>query len=205
MAKNSVKTNGDANVSTPSTVSTADDKKRQSSKSLYVNASGETSRSPTPDTAIVRFLFEGIPEPVDLTLADLPDDITHLAICQGVNIKLQRSYNTAKGNVSQMRDECEATRDNLLGGIWTSEREGGLRIGDLADAIASVLKDEGQSVDEARMASIREKLVDEKQRDKAKASTKVQAHLTRILAEKATARAAAAAGSVSQSEATLDF
>lgn len=199
MAKNSTvtKTQTESNVVNP-VVPANDEKKRSASKSLYVDNAGETTRSPTVDTEIVRFVFDGFEStPVDLTLADLSDEMRHMAICQGVNIKLQRSYNTAKGNAAQMRDECEATRDNLLNGVWTSEREGGLRIGDLADAIRATLTDEGETVDETRFARIKETLKDETKRDKAKASPKVQAHLTRIQAEKATARANEAAKNAS--------
>ena len=195
MAKNS------QTVATPvaNTASASDEKKRNASKSLYVNANGETSRSPTGETEIVRFVFDGFEnDPVDLKISEISDTISHLAICQGLNIKLQRSYNTAKGNAAQMRDECEATRDNLLNDVWTSEREGGLRIGDLADAIKATLTDEGESVDDERFARIKETLKDESKRDKAKASPKVQAHLTRIVAEKAAKRAAEAGEAASK-------
>lgn len=204
MAKNPNKSTESA---TPATVAanTGDEKKRSASKSLYLTSeSAEPTRSPTPDTAIVRFVFDGYESnPVDLVLADLSPEMTHMAVCQGVNIKLQRSYNTAKGNAAQMLEECEATRDNLLNGIWTSEREGGLRIGDLADAIKATLTDEGETVDDARFARIKETLKDESKREAAKKSTKVQAHLTRIAAEKATARAKAAAGNVKADESGL--
>jgi len=177
----------------------ADDKKRNASKSLYVDSKGETTRSPTAETEIVRFVFDGFENsPVDLVIADISAAISHLAVCQGLNIKLQRSYNTAKGNAAQMRDECEATRDNLLNDVWTSEREGGLRIGDLADAIKATLTDEGESVDDERFARIKETLKDESKRDKAKASPKVQAHLTRIMAEKAAERAKVAGEAASK-------
>ena len=186
------KVNGNVNVSE---TSKSDDKKRQTSKSLYVNAAGETTRSPDAESVIVRFVFDGIPEPVDLKLSDLNEEIRHLGLCQGINIKLQRSYNTAKGNAAQMRQECEDTAQNLLDGVWTGEREGGLRIADLIEAIASTLRDAGDTnVDDARLASIREKLHDEAARDKAKGSPKVKAHLARIALEKATARANEAAG-----------
>lgn len=166
------------------------EKKRSASKSLYVNANGETTRSPTAETETIRFVFDGFEsDPVDLPLINLSAEMSHLAICQGVNIKLQRSYNTAKGNAAQMKEECEATRDNLLNDIWTSEREGGLRVGDLGEAIRLTLIDEGETVDDARMAKIKETLKDEAKRDKAKASPKVKAHLATIAAAKAAARA----------------
>lgn len=179
------------NVSAPATPATADEaKKRNASKSLYLNAAGETTRSPSADTTIIRFVFDGFDnDPVDLDVTKTSPAMQHMAICQGFNIKLQRSYNTAKGNAAQMKEECEATRDNLLNDVWTSEREGGLRIGDLAEAIKATLLDEGDSVDDTRFAKIKETLKDEAKRDKAKASPKVQAHLTRIVAEKAATRA----------------
>lgn len=201
MAKNTQTVGNMSNTAVAATVAAADEKKRNASKSLYVDGKGETSRSPTADTEIVRFVFDGFENsPVDLVINEISDAIAHLAICQGLNIKLQRSYNTAKGNAAQMRDECEATRDNLLNDVWTSEREGGLRIGDLADAIKATLTDEGESVDDERFARIKETLKDESKRDKAKASPKVQAHLTRIMAEKAAERAKVAGEAASKTE-----
>lgn len=197
------KTNGNSNVSAPATTG----KKRQSSKSTYFNAANEESRSPKEDSIGVRFYFEGYDtEPVDLTMADLADDMRRFCELQGANIKLQRSYNTAE-NPTEMKETCEATRDNLLGGIWTGEREaGGLRIADLIEALVATLADEGQTVDDARRESIRTKLHDETARDMAKASPKVQKHLTRIQAEKAAAKAASAASAdTSKDDVTANF
>lgn len=192
MAKDSVKKNGNVNV--PVATNGGEDKKRQASKSLYINSEGEKTRSPTANTVGMEFQFTGVPDSLVCMFDDLPEEIRNVyCVAQGANIKVQRSFNTAKGNAAQMREEAADTWQNLVDGIWTSDREGGLRIGDLADAIAATIVDEGGTVDEVRLASIKEKLKDETSRDKAKDSPKVKAHLTRIAAEKAAKRASEAA------------
>lgn len=181
------------------------EKARAKSKSEYLNDNGESNRSPQADTTVLRFTFEGVTEPVDLRIDDLSQEIQHFAICQGANIKLQRSYNTAAGNTAQMAEECAATRDNLLAGIWTSEREGGLRIGDLATAVVAVLAEEGKTVS---LDDVKAKLAaDEATREKAKKNPKVAAKVAAIVAAKALERANAAATSAEShtAESGLDF
>lgn len=188
-----------------STAAVTPEKKRAVSKSEYLNDNGESNRSPQPDTTVLRFTFEGVSDPVDLRIDDLNADIQHFAICQGANIKLQRSYNTAAGNTAQMAEECAATRDNLIAGIWTSEREGGLRIGDLATAVVAVLAEEGKTVS---LDDVKAKLAaDEGTRDKAKKNPKVAAKVAAIVAQKAAERAASlATASDSHTESSgLDF
>lgn len=196
MAKGTTKiTNGNGETSP----AVADEKKRQASKSVYLNkpnedgSANEPSRSPTANTIGMRFSFLGISEPLDCMFDDLPDDIRNIfCVAQGANIKVQRSFNTAKGNPSQMREEASDAWDNLVSGAWTSEREGGLRIGDLADAIKSTLESDGETVSDERFARIKETLKDEGKRDKAKNNPQVKAALATIVANKAAARAAEA-------------
>lgn len=199
MAKNSTQTNGNGATASNET-------KRAASKSEYINDEGVATRSPQADSTALRFSFDGIGETVTVALADIGDSIKHMAILQGLNIKLQRSYNTAKGNVQQMFDECSATAENLIAGVWTSEREGGgLRIGDLAEAVQAVLADEGKTVD---LETIKAKLAaDEATREKSKKNVKVAAHLSAIVARKAAERAAAAGqvASAHTGESGLDF
>lgn len=194
------KSNGNAATATATT-----EKKRAVSKSEYLNDAGESSRSPQADTTILRFVFEGVSDPVDLRIDELSSEIQHFAICQGANIKLQRSYNTAAGNTSQMAEECAATRDNLIAGIWTSEREGGLRIGDLAEAVVAVLAEEGKTV---TLEDVKAKLAaDEATREKSKKNPKVAAKVAAIVARKAAERAAnlATASDAHTESSGLDF
>jgi len=168
---------------------TATDAKRAVSKSSYISNDDTVTKSPDENTVALRFTFDGVDSPYDFRLDEINESITHMAICQGLNIKLQRSYNTAKGNVSQMIEDLESTMDNLRNGVWTSEREGGLRIGDLAEAVQSVLASEGKNVD---VETIKAKLAaDEATRAKSKANPKVAAALAAIVAQKAAARAQA--------------
>lgn len=194
MAKQTVKTNGNA----PSAPTEASAKKRQSSKSFYVNADGTQTRSPTKDTVTVGFLFEGFDnDPVLTQLADLSDAIKTIGLAQGINIKEQRSYNTAE-TPADMKEACEATRDNLLNGVWIGEREkGGLRISDLVEAIVrQMVNVEGETVDDARRAGIKAKLSDsseagEKLREKYRNNVDVKKQLVTIEAEKLAAKTAA--------------
>jgi len=183
----------------------ATETKRAVSKSSYLSNDGTESRSPDENTVTLRFTFDGVAEPLDFNLEDINDNIRHMAICQGLNIKLQRSYNTAKGNVSQMIEDCESTMDNLRNGVWTSEREGGLRIGDLAEAVVSVLASEGKTVE---LETVKAKLAaDEETRAKAKANPKVAAAVSAIVARKAVERANAlgTAAQAHTTESGLDF
>lgn len=178
--------------------------KRAVSKSSYIDNEGTETRSPDENTTTLRFTFEG-GESRDFSLDDINESIKHMAICQGLNIKLQRSYNTAKGNVAQMIEDLESTIDNLRNGVWTSEREGGLRIGDLAEAVVQVLASEGKTVE---LETVKAKLAaDEATRTKSKANPKVAAALAVIVANKAAARAQAlgVTAQAHTAESGLDF
>lgn len=178
--------------------------KRAVSKSSYIDNEGNETRSPDENTTTLRFTFDG-GESRDFSLDEINESIKHMAICQGLNIKLQRSYNTAKGNVSQMIEDLDSTIDNLRNGVWTSEREGGLRIGDLAEAVVQVLASEGKTVE---LETVKAKLAaDEATRTKSKANPKVAAALAVIVANKAAARAQAlgVTAQAHTAESGLDF
>lgn len=195
MAKKN-ETNGAASTSTEA--------KRAVSRSSYIDAEGTETRSPDENTVALRFSFEG-GESRDFSLDDINESIKHMAVCQGLNIKLQRAYNTAKGNVAQMIEDLESTIDNLRNGVWTSEREGGLRIGDLAEAVVQVLASEGKTVE---LETVKAKLAaDEGTRAKSKANPKVAAALAVIVANKAAARAQAlgVTAQAHTAESGLDF
>lgn len=203
MAKNSVKTNG--NDTTVSPVANGDSKTEKSgSKSYYFNAANERTRSPKAESVGLGFEFTG-QDNVELRLDAINNEILHLASLQGLNIKLQRSYNTAGKDMAVAHDECEAARDNLAEGNWLGDREkGGLRISDLVEAIVRQMTVEGQD-GESKRATIKAKLADkteagEKLRTKYRDNKDIKTQLAVIEGEKLAAKTAAIAALPSTGE-----
>jgi hypothetical protein len=168
---------------------------------------GDTvSNTVNPDATVVRVTFgNGATE--DVSLGDLSSEILHCATLQGLAIKLQRSFASAKGDPSEAHESFMTVKENLLSGLWNTKREGsGPRLSILVEAIVAALEEDGETVDEARQAAIGEKLKDDTKREGAMKNPAVKKHYERIKAARAAERAAKAAKEADESGASLtDF
>lgn len=165
------------------------------SSNVYVTKAGEVHKNPVPEAKTVRTVFSN-GEEHDINLSDLSKEMLACAALQGLSIKVQRAFASANGSVDDAVEAYLTVRENLLAGTWNTKREGaGPRLSILAEAIAAALEEKGQTVDDARMASIVAKLSDESgdAKELAMKDLKVKAHYERIKAERAAERASKAA------------
>lgn len=175
------------------------------SEFAYVTKNGESHKQVVPDAVGLVVTFgNGYSDSV--ALSDLSKDILRCASLQGLAIKLQRSFASAKGDVESAVESFLSVKENLLAGVWATKREGsGPRLSILAEAIEAALIAKGQTVDDARRASIVEKLSDEAKREEAMENPAVKAQYEVIRARRAQERAAAAMKNAEGTEAAIDF
>jgi len=176
----------------PAVETTEEEGKSKISSFAYVNNAGDVSKQVKPDSIGLTVSFaNGTKDRINID--ELSSEILACATLQGLAIKLQRSFASAKGDVEKAVEAFETVKDNLLNGIWAEKGEGsGPRVSILAEAVEAVLTEAGQTVDADRRASIIEKLKDEATREKTKKDPKVNAHYERIKAARAAEKAAKA-------------
>lgn len=185
---------------------TEEAKKVKVSDIQYVNGDGEVSNTVQPDASVIRVTFgNGVVD--DFNTSEVSADMLHCATLQGFAIKLQRSFASAKGDADEAYEAYMKTKENILAGLWNTKREGsGPRLSILIEAIVAGLEEQGETVDEKRLAAIGEKVKDEERREAAMKMPAVKKHYERIKAARAAERAAAAAKEAEASDAKLsDF
>lgn len=177
-------------------------KKRQTvAKVRLVNGAGAEVKETANATGFT-FAFVNGPTRV-FDMGKVNDAIKLEFAFHGAKQKIRDAYAGKSGD--EAVEACDTVIDNLYEGVWLGEREGGVRIGLLLDAVVAFLEtDKKQSVTDERRAGIKEKLLTEEGREKAKADPKVMAHLRRLELEKAKERAAEAAKAAKGSNGETD-
>lgn len=181
MARTSTKTNSNE---TPETEN--ESSRSKVSTFTYVNEAGEETKQVKSDSVGLRVRFaNGYEDQVTLTQIA---NVLNEAALQGLAIKLQRSFASAKADVSAAIESYETVRDNLLAGVWAVKGEGSApRLTILAEAVAAVLTFAGRDVD---MKAIAEKLTNDEFSEKVMKDPKVKAQYDSIKAARAAERAA---------------
>lgn len=149
-----------------------------------VDGKEEISNFPIATAHTVRFVFADENETTrDIVLAEYNADIHNCAAQMGLATRIQRSYQNEK-DIPACIEQTDKTLDFLKNGVWQEMTTRGPRLTLLAQAIERTLTAGGQTVDEARRASIIEKLKDATYYEKASANPHVQAALADIKYEK---------------------
>ena len=119
---------------------------------------------------------------LELDCSQLNDSMrTHLML-HGASQKVGDSFAGVKGNFDEGIANAKAVIDQLVGGEWTGDREGGgPRLAELAEAIARI---KGVDVEKARKAV---EAASKEDRDGWRSNAKVKATVAKIRAEKAAA------------------
>jgi hypothetical protein len=179
MAKNTVAADVSNETETES-------KRAKVSTFAYIDNGGNVSKQVTPKSiGLVVEFANGTKDRIDID--QLSNEMLACATLQGLAIKLQRSFASAKGDANEALEAYETVRDNLLAGVWAVKGEGSApRLTILAEAIAAVLEAAGRTPD---LKDIAEKLKDESVQEKASKDPKVKAQYERIKAERAAERA----------------
>ena len=183
MAKSATVT---APVSASNGAATEANKKQQKSFSLYVDGEGKEHNFPLASAKIVRMKFAN-GATSDLDVSSLSAEITNCAVLQGITTRLQRSYQGEK-EVDKCVEATNETIEDLKNGVWIEPRSGAPRVTILAQALVRVLEAKGETVDDARKASIIEKLKNTEFSEKALANKAVVAAMEDIKFENAKAR-----------------
>lgn len=182
---------------------TSETKRNKVSAFTYANNAGEESKQVKEDSVSLRVAFTN-GEKRELSIDKLSTVILAQATLQGLSIKLQRSFAGDGGDVEKAVESFDTVLENLTNGIWATKAEGkGPRLSIIAEAVEAVLVEAGQEVDEARRASIIEKLKDEATREKTQKDPKVRAHYERIKAARAAERAAKAGQAAASAESSV--
>ena len=173
-------------------------------KKVYVNDAGEETRSAAPDARHLDFRFaNGNTHKVEL--ADHTDQIQHCLMWFGISEKYGNAYAGAKGDADTAEEAFLSMQEQLRGGTWVEKAEVGPRPSLIADAIIAALTAAGQTVDDKRSASVREKVKDKATRDGALKDPVIKAQYEAIKAARAAARAKAAAALAKGAEIGVSF
>lgn len=167
---------------------------------VFLDAQGEESRHASQDTTKLEFRFtDGTVREVDLE--KIGAKCKAAALWHGLSQKLGDSYAGAKGVVGDAIESLDTVLERLANDDWVKAGEGpGTRPSLVADAIKAALEKAGQTVDEERYATIREKVKGNENRKAALAIPEVAVEYERLRLEAQQARfakmseAAAASG-----------
>ena len=154
----------------------------------YVMADGTRSRSADPEAVALEFAFaNGSTEIVELGMFPVPIEL-QLAWF-GRSEKFGNFYAGAKGDPEKAHEMFLTGKENLANGEW-SERGGGEgeRPSMVVDAVVAALEAAGEIVDEARKATIHEKVKTKEGRKAALANPAINAEYERVRAAKAKAK-----------------
>ena len=125
-----------------------------------------------------------------ISLAGFPDNITTSLAWFGRSEKFGNFYAGVKGDADEAVTRFDAGMELLAGGEWVEKGEGvGTAPSLVVEAIVRALQAKGETVDEDRLAGIREKCKDKDVRAGAKKDPAILAHVKAIEAERAQARA----------------
>lgn len=128
------------------------------------------------------------------TLADYPAMIQTMAAWHGLSQKIGDVWAGSKGNIDDAIEGADSMNEQLVSGVWTERAEGvGPQPTLVVEAIVRALIAKGETVDDARKLSILEKCKDKATRDGALKDPAIAAQYATIQAERAAARAKAAA------------
>lgn len=130
---------------------------RNSAKCIrkFISRSGEATSRATLDVQKVVFEFEsGEPLVMDLNklkgFETLPDGVVRAAAAFGVNTSVGNTFGAIKDNPVEARIAADDRWSTLADdGEWAAEREGGMRIGDLVEAVRRAKAAAGMVFDEA--------------------------------------------------------
>ena len=173
-------------------------------KKTYFDKDGEGTRSATADSVELQFNFaNGNAHTVKLD--DHPDTIKTCLGWFGISEKYGNAYAGAKGDADTAEEAFLSMQEQLQGGTWVEKAEVGPRPSLIADAIIAALNAAGQTVDDARAASIREKVKDKATRDGALKDPVIKAQYEAIKAARAAERAKAAAKAAKGAEIGVSF
>lgn len=166
--------------------------KTKKSSNVYVSLNEQgvevESKSPNENWTGVRIKFEN-GNVANILRDSLPASIMACAAAQGISIKVQRSGAETK-TVDEFQEAAETTIENLLAGVWNTEREGsGPRISDLLEAVVKIKTDAGVTVTDEVREAIRGKLLTEEGRAVAQGDKTVQMHVEQMKADRARERA----------------
>lgn len=194
-------------------------------RKVYVNGDGETSRSAKPGTVLRFEMFgtakddDGKPvviDTFDVDVAKLGQDMLECAMRHGVSQKLGDNiagietkvtksqdtedplptFDVETGYAPAIRAILESQWEDLAGGVWVSESEGGGGSGNvtmLLEAVQAAFAKEGQELSEKQVKAFREQLADKDAAKAIKSNPQVAAEYQAIQAKRAQERAKAAA------------
>lgn len=189
-------------MSDTETIPTAADaaKKKMVSKRVVLNAQG-VEQDDWIDA--YGFSYTSLAENFELAVKfdELPDEVVRALAAFGGLTLAGNTTNTVrngdnKGAAATEKEALVAWLENLKAGNWTSPRgevEAGL--GSLAEAYVAAMAKEGATLElDATLGKLKE--ADKDKRKAIRTDPRVKAELTRIIAERAATKAAAAAGPI---------
>lgn len=165
------------------TAATEGNKKQQKASISYLGPDSEgkekETNSPVATSTVMRVTFAN-KVIRNLNIGDMPmDKLGNAPALQGFATRVQRSYQTEK-EIDKCIEAVDETFADLLRGVWVEYKPGAPRVTLLATAIKLSLEAQGETVDEARMSSIIEKLKVAANVEKAMGNTNVVSQLQQL-------------------------
>lgn len=178
---------------------------------LFKDRKGELSSRTPLDVMAVVFKFPESGSTLEMNLdelpgfKELPDGVTRAAVAFGVNTSVGNTFGAIKGDPIAAEAAAEDRWGTLKDGDWAAEREGGMRIGDLVEAVKRAKTKAGHPFDEAGFRKSLES--GEKDRNVVANIPAVKAELEALRLEKIQARvkAAQAAAATAKGEGLADI
>lgn len=177
---------------------TAGGKKERVSKRVFIGAGGEEETRVMLDVTSMRLELLETGETLDMDLGELPGfnslpkGTARAAAAWGIMTNVTNAFGGASD--SEMYELAERRWEAIRGGQWSVEREKGPRIEDFVQATGRFLRDRGTKVDDAVLASVREGVLAQIQKNKDyvaaqfKAYPELEAHVLSIKNERAEVR-----------------
>ena len=180
---------------TPAPATESAPKKKGVCSKVYVDGEGNETRSATPGAVALEFRFNNAEKTVHrVTIKDHNAEIVTCLSWFGISEKYGNSYAGSKGDADDALEKFLSMQEQLVGGTWVEKADGvGPRPSLIGDAIIAALKAKGETVDDSRAASIREKVKDKTTREGALKDPAIKAEFEKAKAERAVARAKKAA------------
>ena len=176
--------------------------REQIAKKLSLDSDGATSSHAGPNVVALKFEFADGTE-ITIGKENVGATCQIAAFWHGLAQKIGDTY--AGKTLAEAIEVVETVLERLAADDWIKAREGaGVRPSLVVDAIIAALKAAGQVVGDDRRAAIHDKTKTKEARDDALANPAIKAQYERIRAERATAKADAAARVAEGSDSTLE-
>lgn len=174
---------------TPVVDATATPKRQSVCKRVYTYEDGTEGNRAQPTATKLTFTFVNDAGELVANMDEIGENCRKALAWHGLSQWVGDKFNTAKGDGVAALESARAGYESLLADSWVAIGvSAGPRIGQAVEAVKRALEADGQTVDDARVAAIADKLADKAVREATMAKSPYDFHLREIQQEAAAKR-----------------